>query len=207
MKKVILLFIVIAMSVGTVVAQGKKKDSNKWFWVGAKAGMVSEANKLNFDAATGFNAGFTFRFNLPFSIFSVNLTPEILYNWSKFTPSEGSDFEPGTIKIREFSAPVLLGFGIDLGLFNARVQAGPVFSFGSKVSLNGGDLGSIGDEFSTPLYSWALGFGIDLFNFVMVDFRYLGGWKEDPEKFFDIFKFSKIDTANKSWSLSVGVMF
>ena len=56
---------------------------------------------------------------------------------------------------------------------------------------------------------WAAGAGIDLFNFIMVDFRLLGGWKEgcEPQTIGDLFNFDNINGETNTWYVSLGIMF
>ncbi len=209
MKKFLLAMAVLVMSVATVNAQ-----SHKWFWFGAKAGLTSTATDVTLegeslqgvlDGAQGYNAGLMFRFNLPISIFSLHLQPELMYNWQKgdFTNNEGVKLE--NVALNSFNVPILAGLGIDLGLFNARVQAGPVIKFNSNAPIAGGDTAAI--NWQDVSYTWAAGLGIDLFNFLMVDFRYLGGWLQEPKNFGELFNFDNINKETNTWYVSLGIMF
>ena len=132
MKKILLAMAVLVMSVATVSAQ-----SHKWFWFGPKAGLTSTAAEVTMegdgmqsvlDGAASYNAGLMFRLNVPISIFSLHLQPELMYNWHKgdLKNPETGKVEIKDVTLNEFSVPILAGVGMDLGLFNARVQAGPV---------------------------------------------------------------------------------
>ena len=211
MKKFLLAVAVMIMGVATVNAQ-----SHKWFWFGPKAGLTSTATNVTMDGeslqgvldgAAGYNAGLMFRFNLPISIFSLHLQPELMYNWQKgdFTDKEGVKFED--VALNSFNIPILAGLGMDLGLFNARVQAGPVVKFNSDVTIENSSSAPI--NWQDVTYTWAAGIGIDLFNFIMVDFRYLGGWKEgmEPTNFGEIFNFDNVNQETSTWNISLGVMF
>lgn len=209
MKKFLLAVAVMIMGVATVNAQ-----SHKWFWFGPKAGLTSTATNVTMDGeslqgvldgAAGYNAGLMFRFNLPISIFSLHLQPELMYNWQKgdFTDNEGVKFED--VALNSFNIPILAGLGMDLGLFNARVQAGPVVKFNSNAPIAGGDTAAV--NWQDVSYTWAAGLGIDLFNFIMVDFRYLGGWLQEPKNFGELFNFDNINKEANAWYVSLGVMF
>ena len=210
MKKVIMLVAVALMAISTVNAQ-----SHKWFWMGAKAGLTSTASDVQFDSeellgvfngATGYNAGLMFRLNVPMGIFSIHVQPELMYNWQKGEMQDAAG-QIQNATLNQFSVPVLAGVGLDLGLFNARVQAGPVIKSNSSVAISGAS--------STPInwqdvsYTWAAGAGIDLFNFIMVDFRYLGGWLPgcEPKSVADLFNFDNINKETNTWYVSLGVMF
>lgn len=142
MKKIILMVAVALMAVTTVNAQ-----SHGWFWMGAKAGLTSSASDVQmdgesiqgvFDGAMGYNAGLMFRLNVPMGIFSLHVQPEVMYNWQKGQlKNEAGEIEIKDVTLNEFSVPVLAGLGLDLGLFNARVQAGPVVKFNSNAIITG----------------------------------------------------------------------
>ena len=201
---------VAIMAISTVNAQ-----SHKWFWMGAKAGLTSSATNVTmdgdnlqqvFDGAMGYNAGLMFRLNVPMGIFSIHLQPEIMYNWQKGQFANGSA-NMQTVTLNEFNLPILAGVGLDLGLFNARVQAGPVIKSNQNVAINGTTVAPI--DWMDVSYTWAAGFGLDLFNFLMVDFRYLGGWLPgcEPKVFGDLFNFANINQETNTWYVSLGVMF
>ena len=209
MKKILLAMAVLVMGVATVNAQ-----SHKWFWFGAKAGLTSTATDVTMDGdslqgvldgAQGYNDGLMFRLNVPISIFSLHLQPELMYNWQKgdFTNKEGVKLED--VALNSFNVPVLAGVGMDLGLFNARVQAGPVVKFNSNAPIAGGDTAAI--NWQDVSYTWAAGLGIDLFNFLMVDFRYIGGWLQEPKNLGELFNFENINKETNTWYVSLGIMF
>lgn len=212
MKRVIMMVAVAMLAITTVNAQ-----SHKWFWMGAKAGLTSSASDVQmdgesiqgvFDGAMGYNAGLMFRLNVPMGIFSLHLQPEVMYNWQKGELKN----EDGSLKdftLNEFSVPVMAGVGVDLGLFNARFQAGPVVKFNSNAVLTGENANTSGVNWQDVSYTWAAGAGIDLFNFIMVDFRYLGGWKEgcEPKNIGELFNFDNINQDANAWYVSLGVMF
>jgi opacity protein-like surface antigen len=212
MKKVIMMVAVALMAITTVNAQ-----SHRWFWIGAKAGLTSSASDVQmdgdgiqgvFDGAMGYNAGLMMRLNAPLGIFSIHLQPEIMYNWQKgqFNQTNGVQQE---ITLNEFSIPVLAGLGMDLGLFNARVQAGPVVVFNSPAVIGGEKTEAAPIDWKDVSYTWAAGVGIDLFNFIMVDFRYLGGWNEgmEPKSFGELFNFDNVNKETDTWYVSLGIMF
>ncbi|MBR5829948.1 MAG: PorT family protein, partial [Tidjanibacter sp.] len=202
MKKVIMMVAVALMAITTVNAQ-----SHRWFWIGAKAGLTSSASNVQmdgdgiqgvFDGAMGYNAGLMLRLNAPLGIFSIHLQPEIMYNWQKgqFNQTNGVQQE---ITLNEFSIPVLAGLGMDLGLFNARVQAGPVVKFNSNMAITGENANVAGINWNDVSYTWAAGVGIDLFNFLMVDFRYLGGWLVEPRNIAELFNFNNVNPETNTW--------
>lgn len=214
MKRVIMMVAVALMAISTVNAQ-----SHKWFWFGAKAGLTSTAADVQmdgesiqgvFDGAMGYNAGLMFRLNVPISIFSLHLQPEVMYNWQKgdLKNAQG-EIELKDVALNEFSIPVMAGVGMDLGLFNARVQAGPVVKFNSNAVISGDNANTAGINWQDVSYTWAAGAGIDLFNFIMVDFRYLGGWKEgcEPKNLGELFNFDNINGETNTWYVSLGIMF
>ena len=214
MKKVIMMVAVALMAITTVNAQ-----SHRWFWMGAKAGLTSSATNVEmsgdqiqgvFDGAMGYNAGLMFRLNAPLGIFSIHLQPEIMYNWQKGElKNEAGQVEIKDVTLNEFSVPVLAGMGLDLGLFNARVQAGPVVKFNSNAALSGENANAAPIDWQDVSYTWAAGLGIDLFNFIMVDFRYLGGWKEgcEPKNIGELFNFENVNQETNTWYVSLGIMF
>ncbi|MBO5662166.1 MAG: PorT family protein [Tidjanibacter sp.] len=215
MKKIFMMAVVCLLAVSTVNAQ-----SHKWFWFGAKAGLTSTASNVQmdgesiqgvFDGAMGYNAGLMFRLNVPISIFSLHLQPEVMYNWQKgdLKNPETGKVEIKDVAINELTLPILAGVGMDLGLFNARVQAGPVVTFNSNASLTGPNANTAAINWQDVSYTWAAGAGIDLFNFLMVDFRLLGGWKEGcaPKSIGDLFNFDNINGETNTWYVSLGVMF
>ena len=215
MKKIFMMAVVCLLAVSTVNAQ-----SHKWFWFGAKAGLTSTASNVQmdgesiqgvFDGAMGYNAGLMFRLNVPISIFSLHLQPEVMYNWQKgdLKNPETGKVEIKDVAINELTLPILAGVGMDLGLFNARVQAGPVVTFNSNASLTGPNADTAAINWQDVSYTWAAGAGIDLFNFLMVDFRLLGGWKEGcaPKSIGDLFNFDNINGETNTWYVSLGVMF
>ena len=200
---------VLVMGIATVNAQ-----SHKWFWFGPKAGLTSVSENFDltadnvqniWDNAVGYNAGLMFRLNVPMGIFSLHLQPELMYNWTKGT-FKNDKFDVSKVTVNQFSIPVLAGAGLDLGLFNARVQAGPVVQFNSNAALAGAAKPE-GINWNDVSYTWAAGVGIDLFNFIMVDFRYIGGWNEEPTSFGELFNFDNINKETNTWYVSLGVMF
>lgn len=205
---------VALMAITTVNAQ-----SHRWFWMGAKAGLTSSATNVEmsgdqiqgvFDGAMGYNAGLMFRLNAPLGIFSIHLQPEIMYNWQKGElKNEAGQVEIKDVTLNEFSVPVLAGMGLDLGLFNARIQAGPVVKFNSNAALSGENANAAPIDWQDVSYTWAAGLGIDLFNFIMVDFRYLGGWKEgcEPKNIGELFNFENVNQETNTWYVSLGIMF
>ena len=206
MKRFLLAMAVLVMGIATVNAQ-----SHKWFWFGPKAGLTSVSENFDltadnvqniWDNAVGYNAGLMFRLNVPMGIFSLHLQPELMYNWTKGT-FKNDKFDVSKVTVNQFSIPVLAGAGLDLGLFNARVQAGPVVQFNSPASF--AEIQNV--NWTDTTYTWAAGVGIDLFNFIMVDFRYLGGWNEAPTNIGELFNFENINPEANSWNISVGVMF
>ncbi|MBQ2796468.1 MAG: PorT family protein [Tidjanibacter sp.] len=215
MKKILLAMAVLVMSVATVSAQ-----SHKWFWFGPKAGLTSTAAEVTMegdgmqsvlDGAASYNAGLMFRLNVPISIFSLHLQPELMYNWHKgdLKNPETGKVEIKDVTLNEFSVPILAGVGMDLGLFNARVQAGPVVVFNSNAVISGENADTAGIDWKDVSYTWAAGVGIDLFNFIMLDFRYLGGWQQgmEPKNFGELFNFDNINKETNTWYVSLGVMF
>lgn len=215
MKKILIALVVVLMSAASVNAQG-----HGWFWFGLKGGMTSNATEVDFtaedmqatfDGAQGYSAGIMTRFNLPMSIFSIHIQPELMYNWQKgaLKNEESGKIEVADFTVNNFSIPVLAGVGLDLGLFNARVQAGPVVQFNSTNSLDNLNNETAPIDWKDVTYSWAAGVGIDLFNFIMVDFRYLGGWMEGmaPKKFGELFEFDRINKETSTWNLTLGIMF
>lgn len=212
MKKILLTLAVALMAVTTINAQ-----SHGWFWFGPKVGLTSTASneEVNIDnaqaimdGAQGYNAGIMTRFNLPLSIFSIHLQPELMYNWQKGDlKNDKGEVEIKDVTLNEFSIPVLAGVGMDLGLFNARVQAGPVVKFNSASPVAGEHAAPI--DWNDVSYTWAAGVGIDLFNFIMVDFRYLGGWNAgmEPKNIGELFNFDNINKETDTWNISLGVMF
>lgn len=202
---------VALMAITTVNAQ-----SHRWFWVGAKAGLTSSATGIQmdgesiqgvFDGAMGYNAGLMFRLNAPLGIFSLHLQPEVMYNWKKGQFQNSESGVKQDITLNEFSIPVLAGAGLDLGLFNARVQAGPVVKFNSNVPIAGENANVAGVNWNDVSYTWAAGVGIDLFNFIMVDFRYLGGWLVEPRNIAELFNFNNVNPETNTWYVSLGMMF
>lgn len=213
MKRVVMIVAIAMMAITTVNAQ-----SHGWLWMGAKAGLTSQATDVTvdgeslqgvFDGAMGYNAGLMFRLNAPLGILSVHLQPELMYNWKKgdLKNPETGKVEFKDFTLNEFSIPVMAGVGLDIGLFNARVQAGPVVNFNSAAPIAGETSAPI--DWGDVSYTWAAGAGLDLFNFIMVDFRYLGGWKAgmEPKAFGELFNFDNIDKETDTWYVSLGVMF
>lgn len=207
MKKALIALAVIFMGAATVNAQ-----SHDWFWFGIKGGITSTATDVELDienvqtvldGAQNYSAGIMTRFNLPLSILSIHLQPELMYNWQK------GQLNDVNVTLNSFNIPVLAGVGLDLGLFNARVQAGPVVKFNSSHSFNNAGQNNAPIDWSDVTYSWAAGVGIDLFNFIMVDFRYLGGWQQgmEPTKIGELFDFERINKETSTWNVTLGIMF
>jgi opacity protein-like surface antigen len=130
-----------------------------------------------------------------------------MYGWTKgsLKNENGENVAVKDFTVNNFDIPVLAGVGMDLGLFNARVQAGPVVKFNSSETLE--NTGAV--DWKDVTYTWAAGVGIDLFNFIMIDARMIGGWKEgmEPTNFGEIFNFDNVNKETNTWTLSIGVMF
>src|SRR5690606_39936521 len=93
--------------------------------------LQSERKFLNTDKKAGFQLVAWGR--VGFAGFHVQ--PEAYYA-SKKVGIQAEDVQNGEATFKRFDVPVLLGTRIGLGPIGARIQAGPVFSFGQNEDIS-----------------------------------------------------------------------
>lgn len=191
MKKSILTLICLIAAIGISQAQ-----LFPTFKVGLKAGLgfsslSSEGRFLNSDTKTGFQLGAWGRVGIA----GFHVQPEAYYA-SKKVGIETEGGQSGDATFKSFDVPILLGTRVGLGPIGARIQAGPVFSFGQNEDIS----------FTKPA-EWANykksstgiigGIGADISSFT-VDLRYEHGLS------------SLNETGNQKirmWTIGVGFSF
>lgn len=173
---------------------------------GAKFGITSEKQNVTLkdnglqdilnDASTGYHAGITARVKIP--VVPIHVQGEFLYNWNKLSKDP-------KIKLSYFSAPVLAGVGIGIdGMANIRVQLGPVFNFGNKITTGNDEIAILETLLQKPAVTWAAGLGVDFLG-IMIDARYNGQFKTNKVTLSDLP--GNIDAKPTSWTVSIGFMF
>lgn len=168
MKKSILTLICLIAAIGISQAQ-----LFPTFKVGLKGGLGfsslrSEGRFLNSDTKTGFQLGAWGRVGIA----GFHVQPEAYYASKKVgIQTEGG--QEGDATFKSFDVPILLGTRIGLGPIGARIQAGPVFSFGQNEDISFTKPSDWGDykKSSTGIIG---GIGADISSFT-VDLRYEHG--------------------------------
>ncbi len=191
MKKSLLVLICLMATIGISQAQ-----LFPTFKVGLKGGLGfsslrSEGKFLNSDTKTGFQLGAWGRVGIA----GFHVQPEAYYA-SKKVGIQTEDGQNGEATFKSFDVPVLLGTRIGLGPIGARIQAGPVFSFGQNedISFTKPAEWTNYKKSSTGIIG---GIGADISSFT-VDLRYEHGLS------------SLNETGNqkiKMWTLGVGFSF
>lgn len=206
MKKIVTL--ILALTVTTTALMAGNNNSLPFIKFGAKFGLTSEKQNVNLssmdniekflnDASTGYHAGITARVKIP--LIPVFVQGEFLYNWNNININTG--LINSKVKIRNFSAPVLVGLGIGAGdVARIRINAGPVFNFGTNISWNDNSLDFLDGLLDKPAVTWTAGVGVDFFG-IMIDARYNGQFKKNEASF------QNIDSKPTSWTVSIGFLF
>ncbi|MCC2599149.1 porin family protein [Sphingobacterium sp. FBM7-1] len=193
MKKSLLVLICLMATIGISQAQ-----LFPTFKVGLKGGLGfsslrSEGKFLNSDTKTGFQLGAWGRVGIA----GFHVQPEAYYA-SKKVGVQPDGAEDGSVTFKSFDVPILLGTRIGLGPIGARIQAGPVFSFGQNDDINFVKPAEWGEykKSSTGLIG---GVGVDISSFT-VDLRYEHGLTNLSEN-------GNYDQKIKMWTLGVGFSF
>jgi hypothetical protein len=165
MKKILILLIVLFAAL----------DNYGQFSFGPKIGYTTSKLSTDFDsikesAKNNFQFGVFFRFGK-----KLYLQPEIYYATSGGTLKiEGTELKE-TIKMKNLSIPVLVGFKlINAKVINLRIMAGPVANFILDKTVEFSDL--IHDplqdsDFKNVAWGMDVGAGVDVF-FLTLDVRY-----------------------------------
>ena len=165
MKKILILLIVLFAAL----------DNFGQFTLGPKIGYTTSKLSTDLDSITesvksNFQIGAFFRFGK-----KLYLQPEIYYATSGGTLKiEGTSLQE-TIKMKNLSIPVLIGFKlINAKVINLRIMAGPVANFILNKTITADE--AIDDPFLDSDYknvAWGLdvGAGVDVF-FLSLDIRY-----------------------------------
>lgn len=171
--------------------------------LGVKAGMNFSELKtndkwFNSDSKAGYQAGLWGRVGIS----KFHIQPEAYFT-SKTAAIHPNlnEAAKGDIKFTNIDVPILLGRDFSLGLVNAHLQAGPLFSFvlKEKNPFNGNSSQSINEaltNYKKNFSSLVFGAGVDVLSF-SVDLRYELG----------LSNISKFDTPKQKlnlWTVSVG---
>lgn len=209
MKKIIITVVALLMATTSMFAGGGIR-------IGAKAAIVSNSTKVKNindftsvfkDRNTGYQVGLFVRATLP--VVPVFVQPELLYCWNKYETTNSSLGEAiGNIKVSDFEVPVMFGLAPSLGnSFALRAYIGPVFNFATQVSIKDETYDSLSEMFKKPAVTWGAGIGMDFLNLIALDFRYYGQFKSEEVTVKNVFDSDNIDVKNKSWSVSLGILF
>jgi hypothetical protein len=165
MKKILILFIVLFAAL----------DNFGQFTLGPKIGYTTSKLSTDLDsiaesAKSNFQIGAFFRFGK-----KLYLQPEIYYATSGGTLKiEGTELKE-TIKMKNLSIPVLVGFKlINAKVVNLRVMAGPVANFILDKTVEASDLvqDPLQDtDFKNVAWGFDVGAGVDVL-FLSLDIRY-----------------------------------
>ena len=205
MKKIFVL--ILTLTVATTALSAGNNNSLPFIKFGAKFGLTPEKQNVSFpstwgavedilnDTHTGYYAGITARVKIP--LIPIFVQGELLYNWNNINVP----LFDTKIKTRYFSAPVLVGFGIGVGdTARIRINAGPVFNFGTNVSWKNSSLDFMEGILEKPAVTWTAGVGVDFFG-LMIDARYNGQFKKNEASL------ENIDAKPTSWTFSIGFLF
>ncbi len=201
MKKKFLLFILTSFV--SVSAFSQQIDA------GVKAGLNFSKLKTNEDLLKSDNsAGYLLGVWGRVGLGNVHIQPEAYFTSKNIAvnptlDNSGRDLIKGDLKFNNIDIPVLLGTKFPVGPLNARVHAGPLFSFviNSDAKLhenvaNTIDVDKLLDGYKNNFKAVVAGAGIDILKFT-VDARYEHG----------LGNFAKSDASKQSmkiWSLSLG---
>jgi hypothetical protein len=165
MKKILILFIVLFAAL----------DNFGQFSLGPKIGYTTSKLSTDLDsiaesAKSNFQIGAFFRFGK-----KLYLQPEIYYATSGGTLKlEGTQLKE-TIKMKNLSVPVLVGFKlINAKIVNLRILAGPVANFILDKTVTADEAIQtplLGSDFKNVAWGFDVGAGVDVF-FLTLDIRY-----------------------------------
>ncbi len=205
MKKIFLIVLASMISVGMASAN----DGKRLLQFGIHGGLTSNQSfekatddvAHTFEHASSYYAGVALRLNIP--ILPIFVQPELDYTWSHYT-NEGFGEENSKAVFNTLRAPVLVGVGLGGDAFKIRVNAGPVFDFGTVGDQNFAGWDEFGSTFDKSTISWTAGIGLDIAK-LNIDFRFNGEFEDqnvDLDNAFD-----KINDKATNWQLSIGFMF
>jgi len=171
MKKIIITTLTLIALSSFTYAQELK--------LGVKAGLnfsqLRSDNKwFNADTKAGYQAGLWGRVGIG----SFHVQPEAYFTSKSASihPDISSQLGKGDVKFTNIDIPILLGKKFNLGLVNAKLQAGPLFSF--VINEKNPYAKSVKDTYNNALTDYkkqfsslVFGTGIDVLSF-SVDLRY-----------------------------------
>ncbi len=216
MKKTAGILIILMFTVGVASAQfiefGVKGGINfsklKFDDIKNVTSNGTEYNLLESNALTGFHVGVMTRIKL----FSLYIQPELYFNTAggkvvvQELQSSGTDYKSYTrnVKFSKIDLPIMTGLKIG----PVRVNAGPVASV--ILSTQSG-LNEIIPELSTlsktATIGYQVGFGLDLFKFLTLDYRFEGSLSKWGDKFTVAGKDYAFDSRGNMSMISLGIMF
>lgn len=171
MKKIIITALTLLFTASLSLAQELK--------LGIKAGMnfsqLQSDNKFfNSDTRAGYQAGIWGRIGAA----SYFVQPEAYFTSKSadIHPKGSSEILKGEVKFTNIDIPILIGKKFNLGLVNAKLQAGPLFSFVlNEKNSYAKSIEITADEalrnYKKQFSSLVFGTGIDVLSF-SVDLRY-----------------------------------
>ena len=129
-------------------------------------GVTAGASFLNLrsisvDATTGYHAGLTYQFNLPFKF---TIQPSLVYHMkSSVVEDVIENATPIDIKTGYLELPVSLQWGPDLILFRPFVDVTPFIGYGLNKQVTGGEVTKSSDKWDGwNRFEYGLGLGIGL---------------------------------------------
>jgi len=216
MKKTAGIFVILILTVSVASAQlvqfGVKGGVNfsklKFDDIKNVTSNGKEYNLMESNAFTGFHVGVMTRVNL----FSLFIQPELYFNTAggkvvvQELQSSGTDYKTYTrnVKFSKIDLPVMTGLKVG----PVRVNAGPVASI--ILSTQSG-LNEIIPELSTMAKSatigYQVGFGVDLFKFVTLDYRFEGSLSKWGDKITVGGQDYAFDSRGNMSMISLGILF
>lgn len=164
------------------------KSNDKWF---------NSENKVGYQAGVWGRIG-THKFHIQPEAYFTTKTAAI----DPKTIDGAMDISKGNVKFKNIDVPILLGRSFSLGLVDARIQAGPLFSFVLKEKNPFGEIKQDVSykealtNYKKNFSSMVFGAGVDVLSFA-VDLRYELGLS-------NISKFDGNKQKLNLWTVSVG---
>ena len=147
---------------------GAYTSEAKGFGVTAGASFLNLKN-ISVDATTGYHAGLTYQFNLPFKF---TLQPSLIYHMKSSVVDNGvENASPIDIKTDYIELPVSLQWGPDLILFRPFVDITPFIGYGLNKKVTGAPAEkSINnwDGWNRFEYGLGLGLGLDVWRLQII---------------------------------------
>jgi hypothetical protein len=193
MKKILLLFILLALTISTI--------AQPLFDLGIKAGinnsqLTPNVNEFSAENIIGYHAGAFARVGMG----RIYLQPEVYFSSKGGNFMEIKNADPvAMFGYTSVDAPLLLGAKVfKVSKLNFRVMGGPVFGFITSKNVDGDSRFNV-DNFRDRCFGWQYGLGVDIW-FLTLDARI-----ENSRS--NVYQSSLVNSRNKTLLVSLGFKF